>query len=519
MMQRLLIPSIGTILFLSVFLYLSFFGSHLLYDPDTGYHIRTGELILNTHAVPKSDPYSFHSPPLPWVAHEWLSEVIMATIHRYLGLTGIVVFFAAAIAAVYLLLFDRLRADNRNIFLTIGLVGLVVASSTLHWLARPHILSLIFIVVFHRVLDLYQYRHKNYLYFLPLLMLAWVNLHGGYIVGLILVGIYLGGNLVGVPFLANSERSVLKGNAFALFLTLAGCLLTSLVNPYGYEILLFPLRLVSEKFIMDYIIEFWSPNFHGWLPFRYLLYLTIAIFALSKSKLDITELALILFFTHMSLYSARYIPLFALLVSPILIRHGAPLLDKTKGRFAQLVKQKSAAMASMSSSSKGYVWIIAGVLFVFAAIRNGKIHYEFDPNITAAEAVEFLKRENLKGNMFNNDTFGDYLIYAAWPQYRVFVDGRSDMYGSSIMKEYDKVMRPTSEWKDVLGKYNINWVFDGASSPLSTLLLVSQDWHLIYADKVANIFLKNSAQNQPVLEKLAGVKPPPTANAPDGPAL
>jgi hypothetical protein len=432
----------------------------------------------------------------------------MALIHRPFGLAGIVVFFSAIIGLIYFLLFKFLRASGNNIILTVFLVLLVVASSTLHWLARPHLFSLLFIIVYYRILDLYHYRNKNYLYVLPLLMLGWVNLHGGFIVGLVLAGIYLGGNLARL-LAANIDRSLASGKVVALASTLLACVLVSLINPYGYHILLFPLRLVSDKFIMDYIGEFMSPNFHDTLPYRYLLFLTIGIFALSGTRANIIELILIVLFTHMSLYSSRYIPLFAVVVSPILLRHADAWLESSDGKIARYLKTRAKAIALMDSSAKGHLWTIGAAALVFTALANGRIHFEFDDKVNPVAAVGFLKKQNLPGNMFNNDTFGDYLIYAAWPQYKVFVDGRSDMYGASRMKDYDKVMRPTAEWETVLNKYNINWIFDYAHSRLSTLLLSSQDWRLIYADKVAHIFVKNTPANHQIIHKFSTVKPLP----------
>src|SRR5262245_3755438 len=511
MMRRLLIPSIGTVLLLSIFLPLAFLGRVLLNDTDTGIHIRAGEVILKTFSIPRYDMFSFHSPPLPWTAHEWLSEVIMALVHRVYGLTAIVVFFAVILASTYYVLFKILRTTHRNVMLTTALLALVIASSTLHWLARPHIFSYLFILVYHYVLNAYQYRNKNYLYILPLLMPVWVNLHGGFIVGLLLIGIYLAGNLVRT-FFVKSEQAVHLAKTSAIFLTLTSCLLTSLLNPYGYNILLFPLRLVQDKFIMDYIIEFWSPNFHGTLPFRYLFYLTIAIFALSKSKPDIIELALVLFFTHMALYSARYIPLFALVVSPIVLKYLDLLWKEWRSKFVYRLDNISARMINVDALSAGYLWVIGAAVAVCAGVANSNIHFQFDEQSNPLAAVEFLKKEHLQGHMLNNDSFGDYVIYAAWPQYEVFVDGRSDMYGASRMQDYDKVMRPTEQWKEVLDKYQINWVFDGAKSPLSILLLQSQDWHLIYADKVAHVYIRNIPENRQMIQRFPNVKPIPTDN-------
>src|SRR5438093_13729240 len=138
------LPSIADTLFLGIFLRLSFqAGKSLLDDADTGYHIHVGEFILNTLVVPKSDIFSYTSPPLPWTAHEWLSEVIMALVHKALGISRSIIFFSFLIAIVYYLLLKTTRTEKRNIILATLLVGLAASSSQLHWLARPHIFFLL----------------------------------------------------------------------------------------------------------------------------------------------------------------------------------------------------------------------------------------------------------------------------------------------------------------------------------------------------------------------------------------
>ena len=506
---RIVLPSMGNIVFLAVFLPILFSGKRhiLLGDVDTGYHIRAGEIILKTLSVPKYDPFSFHSPPLPWTAHEWLAEVIMAVIHQAYGLTGIVVFFAFIIAITYYVLFRILRRDNGNILISAFLVFLVIASSTLHWLARPHVFSLIFVLAYQYVLNSYEYRQKNYLYCLPLLMLVWVNLHGGFVIGFLLVGVYLVGNLARFFFRLSGEHSAIRGRILALGGTLLGCVLASLLNPHGYGILLFPLKLVSDTFLMDSVSEFQSPNFHGTLPFRYLFFLTIVIFAVSRIRADLIETTLVILLTHMALYSARYIPLFAIVVAPILARHTELLLEKTNATLAGYFKGRSTNMAIVDASLPGYLWPIGAVALVFIAVVNSKIHFQFDPKTTPATAVEFLKKETLHGNMLNDDAFGDYVIYAAWPRYKVFIDGRTDMYGASRIREYIKVIGINPDWQSVLDKYNINWAFQPANSPLSLLLLERQDWRLIYADEIAHLFVTNTPENKMLINRFKEVKP------------
>src|SRR5213079_3234626 len=115
-LRLLLLPSLADIFFLCPFLILSLHsGNSLLNDPFTGFHILAGEYIVNNFRVPKHDIFSYIDPPLPWVAHEWLSEVLMAALYQVAGLTGVVLFFAFLIGFTYFLLFRLLRAQGGNI--------------------------------------------------------------------------------------------------------------------------------------------------------------------------------------------------------------------------------------------------------------------------------------------------------------------------------------------------------------------------------------------------------------------
>ena len=502
-----LIPSIADIIFISLFLLLAFSaGKDLLGDVDTGYHIRAGEYILNTFSIPKDDIFSFITPTLPWTAHEWLSEVIMALVHKAFGLTGVALFFAFIISLVYYLLYKMIKTDKDNIILTTFIILLVLISSQIHWLARPHIFSLLLTLIWYYLLDQYQYHHKNYLYLFPLIMLLWVNLHGGYLAGFVLIGIYLCGNVVQFITSQNAARDIYKKKIKLLGLITVACLFVSLINPYTYHILLFPFNLVSNKFIMDHVGEFMSPNFHEMMPFKYLLLLMIATFAVSKIKTNWIELLLILMFLNMSLYSVRYIPLFSIIVAPILLKQIGPLLEKSNGKLGKFFKKRAENISEIDASARGYLWPAFSVVLVAALAAGNIISYKFDAKIKPVAAVEFLKNEYIKGNMFDNDEFGDYVIYAAWPEYKVFVDGRSDMYGVDIMKEYLKVVTIKPGWEEVLQKYDVKWIIYNANSALSLFLMERDEWELIYADKVANIFVKDIPENRYLIEKYPDVE-------------
>jgi hypothetical protein len=502
------LPSIEDVFFLSVFLFLALPGDkgNLLGDGDTGYHIRAGEYILNTLTIPKTDLFSFITPTLPWTAHEWLAEVALALLHQLGGLTAVVIFFALLLALSVTVFFRNIRMEGNNLLLTIIACSMMIALGTVHWLARPHIFSLFFLIIWSKLLDDFQYSRINRLWILPFIMLFWVNLHGGFIIGLAIMGIYFAGN-VQLKF-TDKARWGEEGKAKARTLgrILAVSTLVCLANPIGYKIFIFPFKLISNKYLMDHTTEFMSPNFHDLQPFKYLLFLLIVIFAFSKRKPDFIEILLVLLFTSMSLTSVRYVPLFAIIVIPILLRS---IDDNCLSSFPKIecfLRQRVENITLIDSSAKGFVWPVASILLLVVLAANGTVTHAFNPEKKPIAALEFLRENPVAGNMFNNDEFGDLLIYTLSQQYKVFFDGRGDMYGSERMKEYFKITVFEPGWEDTLEKYKISWIFFDTNSVLTRFLHSNNGWKLIYSDKVASIFVRKIQLHQSLIEEFPNVE-------------
>jgi len=337
-------------------------------------------------------------------------------------------------------------------------------------------------------------------------MLLWVNLHGGFVVGFLLLAIYLSGYAVESLFASEPQNNLSRQKFRSLLYTALGCLIIALLNPAGYHVLFFPFKLAFNPSLVDIIMEYRSPNFHQALPFKYLLLLTIATLAVSRAAANPIELLLVLAFTYMALYSERHIPLFAIIIAPILVRRIDLMMSSREGTISRWFIRRFKNLAAIDGQLSGHFWPIAALLLVGFMAGMGLIRFTFDPAKMPIAAVEFLKHEKLQGNMYNPEQFGDYVIYAAWPQYRVFVDGRIDMYGPETMSNYMKVAALQPGWRDVLTKYGINFIFDHANSPLASLLKERGDWRLVYADRVANIFVRDSAENGPLIGKYPGVK-------------
>lgn len=501
-----LLPSIGNMVFVSILMVLLFgTGNGLLNDGDTGYHIRTGEEILKNWRVPTHDIFSAHLPPLKWTAHEWFSEVILAVVYKFSGLTGIVIFFALLLAATHWLLYFILRQKSTNLTLVTLTTFLATATSSSHWLARPHVFSLLFTLTWYHILDRFQYENRATLFYLPILMIPWVNLHGGYFFGLVLICLYLGGNLLSSlcspPQESKEHQKKAKTLLGYLILTIVACG----INPLGFEILLFPLKLTSDRFIMDRVIEFLSPNFHEALPFKYMLIATIGALALSRAPLNFIECGLVVLLSYMALYSARYMSLFAMIIAPLLLKCSDSVLGNLPVPFGRFLQARNRNLAGIDVKVGGYIWPICAALLVIGLGLGGGLQFTFDEKRFPVAAVKFLDRELISGKMFNNDEFGDYIIFSAWPRYRVFMDGRSDMYGQKLGSAYLQVANVQPGWKEILAQNQISWVIFDTKSALTAALHGDPDWRPIYTDEIATIFVKSIADHGPLLAKYPAV--------------
>jgi hypothetical protein len=301
------------------------------------------------------------------------------------------------------------------------------------------------------------------------------------------------------------ERGVHAHKVKKLLVTLILAIGACLINPTGPEILWFPFQVSSNRFLMDSVTEFLSPNFHDALPFKYMLLFTIGALALARRTLNVIELLLVLLVSYMALYSARHVSLFAIVVAPILLSSSESIVHRLPDRIAAVYKNRVRNLKEVDSNLKGCLWPIVSILLIAGLAVTGRLQYRFSENVFPVKAVEFLNEEPITGNMFNNDEFGDYLIFAAWPAYRVFMDGRSDMYGEKLVSAYFRAAQAQRGWKEVFEKFDITWVFFDTESPLTAALQEQKDWQAIYSDQVATIFVKNIPAHSTLLAKHAPV--------------
>ncbi len=525
---RFLLPSVRDIVF--VFLFWSILAGPLsnrpLADADIGWHIRTGELITATYSLPRSDPFSSTMQGQPWFAWEWLYDVLLGVLHHLLGLDGVVWLCALLAAGIFTFLLSQLIKRGTGLPLAVLLMLLAEAASTIHLYARPHIVSWLFSLVWFVVLDRWEgweVADRGKLprwipWFFPVSMLLWVNLHGGWVFGIALFGIYIVSALV-EALRAQDEFAAVRAWHRTRAMTLAwmASAAATLVNPFGWKLHAHIYRYLGDRYLMNRIEEFRSPNFHQWSErcFAVILLLVVIAFVGNRPvtrKLRLSHLPVVLLATYAGFYSSRNLPvssiLLVLISGPILWENLVSLADAPGAwrwvrRGSARISSFSDRMGAQEMELRGHLLPVAVVIVALAICMHGGwlgsrqlIHAQFDPEKMPAAAVTFLQTE-VNGKdpgadpVFSTDAWGGYLIYRMYPGRKVVVDDRHDLYGSGRIRQYLILTQVEPGWQKVLDEWQIRTALLPAGSTLVNLLReVPQDWQIVYEDKVAVVFEK-----------------------------
>lgn len=450
-------------------------------DPDVWWHLRTGALIVQTHSVPHTDPYSFTRFGQPWVNHEWLSDVLIFGLYRLAGWGGLIIAFGAIIAATYLLMFLRCPGSPyvTGVFTVWG-----AAASGPVWGVRPQVLSLLLASIFLLILELSD-RHPNALWWTAPLVLLWVNLHGGYALGIVLLMLFLMGSTLDVAF-GFEEWSNARPRLERLALVTIACLVVVPLNPNGARMYWYPLETLRSVAMQTYIDEWSSPNFHQakHLPLLLMLLATMVTLAFSPRRVRARELVLLLVTMYAALRSVRHVAIFVLVAVPM-------LTGLTQGWLEERGMAKRLAMRLTSAGLRrllaNAIMLAAFAIFSLVRVRGvvGR-QAETEGQRFPAAAVAFISSERPPGPILNHYDWGGYLIWKLYPDYRVYVDGRADLYGDSFMDDRAAIYHLTgTAWRERMQQWQIRTVILPPDAPLVAALRSQPDWKQIYADSQA----------------------------------
>ena len=445
-------------------------GKLLLTDPDVYWHIATAEWIVEHRAFPHVDMFSWTMPGAPWIAKEWLSQLLYAGAHAVAGWGGVVVLAAAAIAASFALLAHFLLQKLAPLpALTLVSAGFVLAAP--HLTARPHALALPLMVVWAGVLmNAVDHRRTPPLALVPVMTL-WANLHGSFTLGLALVA----------PLAfeawwsagAARRETALRWLRFGALALLAAC-----VTPYGAEPILVAWRMLGLGQILSLVNEWQPQNFGRIGGFEACLLLGLGFAVYRGIVLPPLRIVLLLGLLHMALAQGRAAEILALLAPLVL---AAPLAKQIGGAGvsnpAAAPPMRGALLLSVA------VALVAGT-FAYASVHRFEPHMRGSP----VAAVTALKKLNLT-RVFNDYDFGGYLIANGVAP---FIDGRTELYGEKFFVDHNAasgLMEPENLFR-LLDEYKIEATLMRTQSAATKLLDHIDGWQKVYADDIATIHLR-----------------------------
>ena len=462
------------VIFLTIFLANS--GSLLFRDPDLLWHVTVGRRILETRSFPWVDEFSHTFRGQPWIAKEWLSQVVLALTYDALGLKGLAVLTACAIAATFTLLFQALAQRMRVVPALIGTL-FAYSLATPHFLARPHILSFPLIVLWMsglvRATETRSAPHPLML----AVMVVWANLHGGFPLGLVCIVPFA---LEAIVAAAPAERAGLA-RRWAVFLGCAA--LAALVTPYGYRTLWATYQVLGGNEVLKYIIE--------WQPFDFardwhaggLILLALFGALLSGVRLPLIRCALVVGVTYQAFVHNRFVALAAVVI-PIFV--AGPLarqfVDISNARPDPV---RASMLAVVKKPSLRLVAIVAAAM---ATVAAALLPARSLPSANApAAAVDFLESRARGKKIYNDFGFGGYLIFRGIP---TFVDGRNDqLFGGGFFDELERALNgPTPDFRALLDRYDISFALVRPKTPDAYALDEGEGWRKIYSDGNALVF-------------------------------
>lgn len=455
-------------------------------DPDMWWHMKVGEAIVETGELPRTDEYSYTTGRHAWIPHEWLPEIAIYLAHRWGGLGGLMLALGLTgtvlLGSLYLLC--AAYSGNAKVALLGGLIGWFFGTISLA--VRPLLLGHIFLVALLGFIHLGRTRNARWLWGLPPLFAVWVNCHGSFALGLVVLATVLAAAHIQFEWgLVESTRWPAEKLRIFRFVFIA-CGLALLVNPIGWELAAYPLNLFFSQGDNLASITEWRPlNFQE--PRGMGVFVIVTVLALSAltlmKRVRLEEIGIVLLGSYLAVQHSRMVFVFGILVAPVVCRL---LTESWRGyRASQDHPRINAALMA------------AAVILIYREFpSDSKMQSQIDKAYPVA-AVAYLNDNAVSGNLLNEYAWGGYFIWAA-PERPVFVDGRTDIFDwTGVLGEYMRWYTLQEAPNLLLDKYDIDYCVLAVHSQISRAVALLPTWRKVYTDDVAVVFTRSPAEGEP----------------------
>lgn len=490
-----ILPKVRDLIFLIVLISVLLLGQRMMnIDGDLGRHLTIGQYIIETRSIPVNDLFSHTMYGENLTPHEWLAQVIFGSFYKAMGLPGVVLVCGLILAITFSLLFSICVEAGAGIIGSLFAVCLAIIGSSLHWLTRPHLFTILFLTIWVYILGKMRRNDFRYWWILPVSMIFWVNTHGAYIAGLVTFLLFLFGTIWEQLLQSKSDQRInLLGEGKWWLISGFLAFVFTFLNPVGWKIWVTSIGYLQNKYLVSHTAEYFSPNFHEsstW-PFLLSIALIIFIFGLFRPKIPAAYIFPMTGWVIMALYSIRNIPLFFIVFSPALALALKIIMDRS---FSVVYSRYENKLSGIDRKLSGWTLPIISFLLLVAIFcynpKGLKDYYRFSNEVFPVEAANWLEVHPQSGNVFNYFPWGGYLLYRFWPNILVFIDGQTDFYGEKLTREYESVISLDQNWNEILDLYHVSWVLLPAEYNLSIELTRSYGWDLLYEDANAKILRK-----------------------------
>jgi hypothetical protein len=508
------LPDFGDVIFLLVLNLLVFALPHfMLGDGSTGWHLVTGQSILETHRVPTQDIISYTFPGAPWVAYEWLFDLFAALTEKFAGLNGLVVACSSIIALVMLLVYERCRRVGLNFPMAAFLVIVGSLASSVHWLARPHIFSILGVYIFATSLESFQQGKLSKWKMLGILSACtavWVNLHPGFLLGFALTIIYLACALAtGILIKRDTGGGDALTKAKWFGATFVSLLIASMVNPYGAQLFGYIGHYLQNSEVLHATNEFASPVFHGQVQqscLEIIFLLVIIGLAMTAKRPSLPQLMSCLAFGHLALSGIRNAPVFVIVALPFIadlfsqvrLPFSTGMAEATPAHWLESLGQRFRRFCegfdqNEEACQMHILPVVAVVVLMIASANSGSLCGERildctpSPSTMPTKTLDYIRDNHLDPKQgFNYDNWGGYIRYRLGIP--VFIDDRLDFYGKNFYFEYGMIVQLEPGWAQLLDKHKIGWILFPKNNQLSRQLKEDRRWKLVCEDQAADLF-------------------------------
>lgn len=456
-------------------------------ESDTLWHVTVGNLILKTHIWPTHDIYSFTAHGSPWIAYEWLGEVVMSLAWRAGNLHGLAVLVMAIISVIILSLFYLAYLGSKNTKSAFAACAVLLPLSAISWTLRPQLLGYSFLVLTLILLRRFRQGHTRSIWILPLIFLLWTNTHGTFVLGFGVMGIYWLSGLkeIQIGDLYGQRWTPRERRQLELIALLS--LIASIITPYGTQLAAYPLEMAGSQPMIIQIVQEWQPLALSESYGKLFLVLVLAFWILiivRRFRMRLEDMALLLIATAETVMHARFMVLFVPVFAPLLAELITPW-------FPPYSETKDHPVLNFALVSL----IIAGIAASFPS--NTRLSRKLASEMPAG-AVQYLAAHPDVGPTFNYFFWGGYLIQNNAPENKVFIDGRLDIYEySGVLADYMSIMSLKPDVESLLNKYHVKSCLIPPENPLATLLASSPGWKQVYRDGVSTIYVRDDADANP----------------------